>query len=134
MKISKYNKQHPSQKISIWQIRPLEYLEQDEGMVHITRKAAQKVYTFFVWALPFLAMIYLVFELSRFGMILGISRIVSLSSIGGAIAVNILMLTLHQPAAFLVFAAIAGLYVILRHKTNIQRLMAGNEPKIGQAL
>jgi acyl phosphate:glycerol-3-phosphate acyltransferase len=72
--------------------------------------------------------------LASFGIILGISRIVSLSSIGGAIAVNILMLTLHQPVAFLVFAAIAGLYVILRHKTNIQRLMAGNEPKIGQAL
>ncbi|MEN9564854.1 MAG: hypothetical protein RLZZ69_50 [Cyanobacteriota bacterium] len=72
--------------------------------------------------------------LASFGIILGISRIVSLSSIGGAIAVNILMLVFHQPIAFSIFAAIAGLYVILRHKTNIQRLMAGNEPKIGQAL
>lgn len=72
MKISKHNKQNPSQKLSMWQIRPLEYLEQDEGMVHITRRAAQKVYTFFVWALPFLAVIYLVFELSRFWLIFGI--------------------------------------------------------------
>jgi glycerol-3-phosphate acyltransferase PlsY len=72
--------------------------------------------------------------LASFGIVLGISRIVSLSSICGAIAVNILMLVLNQPVAFSIFAALAGSYVILRHKTNIQRLMAGNEPKIGQAL
>lgn len=71
---------------------------------------------------------------ASFGIILGIFRIVSLSSICGAIAVNILMLALHQPLAYSIFAAIAGSYVIFRHKTNIQRLLAGNEPKIGQAL
>ncbi|WP_017379880.1 hypothetical protein [Paenisporosarcina sp. TG-14] len=71
-KIAKHNKQHPTQKLTMWQIRPLEFLEQDEGMTHITRKAAQKVYTFFVWALPALASIYLLFELSRFWMIIGI--------------------------------------------------------------
>jgi len=72
--------------------------------------------------------------LASFGIVLGISRIVSLSSICGAIAVNILMIALNQPLAYSIFAAIAGLYVILRHKTNIQRLWAGIEPKIGQAL
>ncbi|MEM6613287.1 MAG: glycerol-3-phosphate 1-O-acyltransferase PlsY [Cyanobacteria bacterium P01_C01_bin.72] len=72
--------------------------------------------------------------LATFGIILGLSRIVSLSSICGAIAVNVLMLVLAQPVAFSIFAALAGLYVILRHKTNIQRLLAGREPKIGQAL
>ena len=72
--------------------------------------------------------------LASFGIVLAISRIVSLSSICGAIAVNILMLAFHQPLAYCIFAAIAGLYVILRHKTNIQRLIAGVEPKIGQAL
>ncbi|MGB5710269.1 MAG: glycerol-3-phosphate 1-O-acyltransferase PlsY, partial [Waterburya sp.] len=49
--------------------------------------------------------------LASFGIILGISRIVSLSSICGAIVVNILMLVLHQPLAYSIFAAIAGLYV-----------------------
>lgn len=72
--------------------------------------------------------------LACFGTTLGISRIVSLSSIAGAIAVNILMVVLAQPIPYCIFAAIAGLYVILRHKTNIQRLVAGIEPKIGQAL
>ena len=72
--------------------------------------------------------------LASFGIILGIFRIVSLGSICGAIAVNILMIALNQPLAYCIFAAVAGLYVIVRHKTNIQRLIAGVEPKIGQAL
>ncbi|WP_019508237.1 glycerol-3-phosphate 1-O-acyltransferase PlsY [Pleurocapsa sp. PCC 7319] len=72
--------------------------------------------------------------LASFGIILAISRIVSLSSICGAIAVNILMLAMNQPLPYAIFAALAGLYVVLRHKTNIQRLLAGIEPKIGQAL
>lgn len=72
--------------------------------------------------------------LASFGIILVIFRIVSLGSICGAIAVNILMIALNQPLAYSIFAAVAGLYVILRHKTNIQRLIAGVEPKIGQAL
>ncbi|MEL6495810.1 MAG: glycerol-3-phosphate 1-O-acyltransferase PlsY [Cyanobacteria bacterium J06623_7] len=72
--------------------------------------------------------------LASFGLVLAISRIVSLSSICGAIAVNILMVVFNQPLAFSIFAAIAGLYVIVRHKTNIERLIAGREPKIGQAL
>ena len=71
--------------------------------------------------------------LASFGIILSFSRIVSLSSISGAIAVNILMLALNQPLPYSIFAAVAGAYVILRHKSNIQRLLAGNEPKIGQA-
>jgi len=69
-----------------------------------------------------------------FGIILGLSKIVSLSSICGAIAVNILMFTFGQPIAYSIFAALAGVYVILRHRTNIQRLIAGIEPKIGGAL
>ena len=72
--------------------------------------------------------------LATFAMILSVSRIVSLSSICGAIAVNILMLVLNQPTAFSLFAILAGVYVIVRHRTNIQRLVAGSEPKIGQAL
>ena len=70
--------------------------------------------------------------IASFAIVLAISRIVSLSSICGAIAVNILMVVFNQPLPYCVFAAVAGLYVISRHKTNIQRLLAGNEPKIGR--
>lgn len=72
--------------------------------------------------------------LATFGLILALSRIVSLSSICGALAVNVLMLVLHQPLAYQIFALLGGFYVIFRHKTNIQRLIVGTEPKIGQKL
>ncbi|MBE9167832.1 glycerol-3-phosphate 1-O-acyltransferase PlsY [Pleurocapsales cyanobacterium LEGE 06147] len=72
--------------------------------------------------------------LTAFGIVLAISRIVSLSSISAAIAVIILTIVLEQPLPYVLFAAIAGVYVIVRHRSNIQRLLAGEEPKIGQKL
>ncbi|MEH2323060.1 MAG: glycerol-3-phosphate 1-O-acyltransferase PlsY [Nostoc sp.] len=67
-----------------------------------------------------------------FAIVVAISRIVSLSSIAGAIAVSIFMVILHQPLPYILFGIAGGLYVILRHRPNIDRLRAGTEPKIGQ--
>jgi acyl phosphate:glycerol-3-phosphate acyltransferase len=67
-----------------------------------------------------------------FAVVVAISRIVSLSSIVGAIAVSIFMVILHQPLPYILFGIAGGLYVILRHRPNIERLFAGTEPKIGQ--
>ena len=69
-----------------------------------------------------------------FGCVLALSRIVSLSSIAGAIAVSLLMLLLDQPLPYVLFGVLAGLYVIWRHRSNIQRLLAGTEPQLGQKL
>ncbi|MEC4983843.1 MAG: glycerol-3-phosphate 1-O-acyltransferase PlsY [Oscillatoria sp. PMC 1068.18] len=69
-----------------------------------------------------------------FGVCLLVSRIVSLSSIAGAIAVNIFMIALAQPLAYEIFGLFAGIYVIWRHRTNIERLLQGTEPAIGQKL
>lgn len=69
-----------------------------------------------------------------FASVFAIWRIVSLSSICGAIAVNLLMLVLNQPLPYIIFAAIAGTYVIWRHQSNIQRLLEGKEPKLGEKL
>lgn len=69
-----------------------------------------------------------------FAVCAAISRIVSLSSIMGAIAVPIFMIVLHQPLPYILFGIAGGLYVILRHRSNIERLLAGTEPKIGQSL
>jgi glycerol-3-phosphate acyltransferase PlsY len=65
-----------------------------------------------------------------FGLVLAISRIVSLSSIAGAIAVSLLMLVFDQPLPYLLFGIAGGIYVVMRHRSNIQRLLAGTEPKI----
>lgn len=72
--------------------------------------------------------------LAVFGVVLGLWRIVSLGSIVSAIAVSVLMIVLGQPLPYQLFAGAAGLYVILRHRSNIERILAGTEPQIGQAL
>ena len=69
-----------------------------------------------------------------FGLVLALSRIVSLSSIAAAIAVSVLMIFLGEPLPYQLFAGVAALYVILRHRSNIGRLLAGTEPRIGQPL
>jgi glycerol-3-phosphate acyltransferase PlsY len=72
--------------------------------------------------------------LASFLVMLAIFRIVSLGSITGAIVVNLLMVFLAQPLPYLLFTLIGGTYVIARHWGNIQRLLAGTEPKIGQKI
>ncbi|MEA5510275.1 glycerol-3-phosphate 1-O-acyltransferase PlsY [Crocosphaera sp. UHCC 0190] len=72
--------------------------------------------------------------LGSFLAMLAISRIVSLSSITGVIAVNIMMVALNQPLPYCLFGVIVGIYVIVRHRTNIIRLLEGTEPRIGQKL
>ena len=72
--------------------------------------------------------------LATFLITIAISRIVSLSSIAGAIAVIILAVVLQLPLPYIIFASIAGGYVILRHRANIGRILAGEEPKVGQRL
>ncbi len=79
---------------------------------------------------PFIALS----TIAAFLICLGLSRIVSLSSIVGAITVNALMLSFQQPIPYQIFVSCAGIYVIWRHRTNIKRLFAGTEPKIGQKL
>lgn len=67
-----------------------------------------------------------------FAVVVAISRIVSLSSICGAIAVSVLMILFHQPSPYILFGIAGGFYVIIRHRSNIERLLAGTEPKLGQ--
>jgi acyl phosphate:glycerol-3-phosphate acyltransferase len=72
--------------------------------------------------------------LGVFALVLALFRIVSLGSISGAIAVPVLMIITGQPLPYQLFAGAAGLYVIWRHRSNIQRVLAGTEPQVGQKL
>ncbi len=72
LQLKKHNRQNPSQRISPFSIRPPEYLEQDEGMTYITRKAVQKVYTYITWALPILAAVAIILPLPKIFVIYGI--------------------------------------------------------------
>jgi acyl phosphate:glycerol-3-phosphate acyltransferase len=69
-----------------------------------------------------------------FSLTIAISRIVSMSSIAGAVSVTLWMLLFDRPLPSVIFAIVGGIYVVWRHGTNIQRILAGNEPKLGQKL
>lgn len=72
-------------------------------------------------------------SLTAFVLVLSLSRIVSASSIAGAITTTILMFLTDQPLAYICFGILASSYVIWRHQTNIERILAGTEPRIGQS-
>jgi acyl phosphate:glycerol-3-phosphate acyltransferase len=69
-----------------------------------------------------------------FAIVLALSRIVSLGSIVAAIAATGLMVAFQQPLPYVLVAIAAGLYILGTHRANIQRLLAGTEPRIGQKL
>ncbi len=68
-----------------------------------------------------------------FGIVFGLSRTVSLGSISAAIAAPILMFLTGQPFPFILLVLLGGVYVIIRHRSNISRLLAGTEPKLGNS-
>ena len=67
-----------------------------------------------------------------FGVMLAIFRIVSLGSILAALTAIALICALEQPLPYRLLVIAGGVYVIARHRANIQRLLAGKEPRLGQ--
>jgi len=67
-----------------------------------------------------------------FAIVLKLTRIVSLGSILAGIFVALLMPLAGEPLPSCIFAGISGLYVVIRHRANIARLIAGTEPRIGE--
>ena len=71
-------------------------------------------------------------SLGIFLAVISIFRIVSLSSVAAAMALPVLMMTTDQNTASITVSVVAMLLVLWRHRSNIERLIAGTEPKIGQ--
>jgi glycerol-3-phosphate acyltransferase PlsY len=67
-----------------------------------------------------------------FAVVLAVVRIVSLGSILAALTAIALICVLDQPLPYRLLVIAVGVYVIVRHRANIQRLMAGTEPRLGQ--
>ncbi len=65
---------------------------------------------------------------------LGLTQIVSLSSIVAALSLSLLMGAFAQPLPYRLFGLAGGLYVLLTHRRNFERLLEGTEPAIGQKL
>jgi glycerol-3-phosphate acyltransferase PlsY len=66
------------------------------------------------------------------GVVLAVFRIVSLSSMAGALTAIALVCGLQQPAPYRLLVIAGGVYVLVRHRANLQRLLAGTEPRLGQ--
>lgn len=59
------------------------------------------------------------------------TRIVSLGSLATAVAAPLSLWLFHQPAAIVAMGCFLGAMVIMRHRANIRRLLAGTEPRFG---
>jgi glycerol-3-phosphate acyltransferase PlsY len=67
---------------------------------------------------------------AAFGFVLAITRIVSLSSMLAALTAIVLVCAVEHPLPYRLLVIGGGLYVIIRHRANIQRLLAGTEPRL----
>jgi acyl phosphate:glycerol-3-phosphate acyltransferase len=67
-----------------------------------------------------------------FGIVLAVFRIVSVSSMLAALTATALIWGLEQPLPYRLLVIAGSMYVIVRHRANIQRLLAGTEPRLGQ--
>ena len=69
--------------------------------------------------------------------LVGATRYVSLGSIAGAVAgagaLVIIAATGHAPSEYIWFGAIAGTLIVVQHRDNVQRLLKGEERKLGQS-
>jgi len=68
-----------------------------------------------------------------FGVVLAVSRIVSLGSMLAALTAIALVCSLEQPLPYRLLVIAGSIYVIVRHRANIQRLLAGTESRLGQS-
>jgi glycerol-3-phosphate acyltransferase PlsY len=59
-------------------------------------------------------------------------RIMSLSSMLGALTAVILICAFDEPLPYRLLVIAGGVYVVLLHRANIRRLLAGTEPRLGQ--
>jgi acyl phosphate:glycerol-3-phosphate acyltransferase len=64
-----------------------------------------------------------------FGIVLTIFRYVSLGSIVAAVCFPILMLIFHQNILYIILSILLALFILIRHISNIKRLLAGTENK-----
>jgi glycerol-3-phosphate acyltransferase PlsY len=59
-----------------------------------------------------------------------IVRIVSVSSVLAGIALPIYMAVFKQPRMLISLSALLGIFIILRHKSNLKRFFQGKEPRL----
>ncbi len=77
------------------------------------------------WKLALLALV-------AFIIIVSITRYVSLGSIIGAVILPVSTILFKRSIEFIIFTIALGLLVIVKHRSNIERLINGTEAKLGE--
>ncbi|WP_448380035.1 glycerol-3-phosphate 1-O-acyltransferase PlsY [Gloeomargarita sp.] len=70
--------------------------------------------------------------LGMFGVLVATVRIVSVGSLGACLTALALAVGLGIPPAYQLYVLLATLYITWCHRANIQRLLQGTEPRLGQ--
>lgn len=63
---------------------------------------------------------------------LAVTRFVSIASISAGWVCAVLMALFHAPLAYVGYCVAGAAFVTFRHKSNIERLLAGVEPRLGE--
>jgi len=92
-------------------------------------KGGKGVATFLGILIPLLPVAALIFVLAWIGLLLTL-RISSVAGMAAAASAPLTALALRDQQMFMMLLAFA-LLVIWRHRENIQRLIAGTEPRVG---
>jgi glycerol-3-phosphate acyltransferase PlsY len=61
-----------------------------------------------------------------------LTRYVSLGSVAGAVVLPVAAVLLNRDIKNIIFAVLLGLLVIVRHRSNIERLVNGTESRLGR--
>lgn len=65
------------------------------------------------------------------GVVLGLTRMISLASVAACVGLPVVALLFHAPTPFVVVALLMSLFALIKHIPNLKRIAAGTEPKIG---
>ena len=61
-----------------------------------------------------------------------ITRYISLGSVLAALTLPVCLVSMHAPAAICAIGLLAAFLVVIRHRSNISRLLKGKEKKLGE--
>ncbi len=67
-----------------------------------------------------------------FALVVAVSRYVSLGSVIAALTVVVMVFAFSEPLAYKIFALIGASMVVIRHRTNLQRILNKTETKFGE--
>jgi glycerol-3-phosphate acyltransferase PlsY len=80
----------------------------------------------------YLSPIVILIEVIIFAFVVGIWKYVSLGSIIAAAAMPVLLLMIAFPKPIVLLSIVFAILIIIKHHSNIQRLLSGTESKVGK--